>query len=162
AHPHRALAARRRAPAPRHVGGALREGAVSTAAAAERPAYFETGWTGGKNPWAVAMVVTLATFMEILDTAVANVSLPQIAGSLSVTRDQATWVISSYLVANAISLPIAGWMAGRFGRKRFYMACVAGFTITSLFCGISRSLGALVFFRVLQGLAGGGLGPCEQ
>ena len=130
--------------------------------AAATPSYFETGWTGGRNPWAIALVVTMATFMEVLDTSVANVSLPHIAGDLSVTSDESTWVLTSYLVSNAVILPISGWLATRFGRKRFYMACVALFTVTSLLSGLAPSLGWLIFFRILQGLGGGGLAPSEQ
>jgi DHA2 family multidrug resistance protein len=122
----------------------------------------EHGFTGGHNPWVVALTVTLATFMEILDTSIANVSLPHIAGNLSVSQDQSTWVLTSYLVSNAIVLPVSGWLATRYGRKRFYMTCVAAFTVSSFLCGIAPNLGALVFFRVLQGLGGGGLAPSEQ
>jgi DHA2 family multidrug resistance protein len=127
-----------------------------------QPAYFATGWTGGRNPWAIALVVTMATFMEVLDTSIANVSLPHIAGNLSVSQDESTWVLTSYLVSNAVVLPISGWLASKFGRKRFYMTCVALFTIASFLCGIAPSLGWLVFFRVVQGVGGGGLGPSEQ
>jgi DHA2 family multidrug resistance protein len=127
-----------------------------------RAAYFETGWTGGRNPWAIALVVTLATFMEVLDTSIANVSLPHIAGDLSVSQDESTWVLTSYLVANAIVLPISGWLSSKFGRKRFYMTCVALFTISSLLCGLAPSLPYLILFRILQGVGGGGLGPSEQ
>jgi DHA2 family multidrug resistance protein len=133
-----------------------------TAAALERPAYLQTGWTGGRNPWAIALVVTMATFMEVLDTSIANVSLPHIAGNLSVTQDESTWVLTSYLVSNAVILPISGWIATKMGRKRFYMTCVALFTLSSFLCGVAPSLGWLVFFRVMQGLGGGGLGPSEQ
>jgi MFS transporter, DHA2 family, multidrug resistance protein len=129
---------------------------------AERPAYFTTGWTGGFNPWAIALVVTMATFMEVLDTSIANVSLPHIAGNLSVSQDEGTWVLTSYLVSNAIILPVSGWIASKIGRKRFYMTCVALFTISSFLCGMAPSLGWLIFFRVVQGLGGGGLGPSEQ
>ncbi len=122
----------------------------------------ETGWTGGHNPWVIALVVTLATFMEVLDTSIANVSLPHIAGSLSVTADESTWILTSYLVSNAVVLPVSGWVATRIGRKRFYMTCVAGFTASSLLCGLAPSLPLLIFFRVLQGAAGGGLAPSEQ
>ena len=122
----------------------------------------EQGFTGGFNPWVVALTVTLATFMEILDTSIANVSLPHMAGSLSVSQDQATWVLTSYLVSNAIVLPVSGWFASRFGRKRFYMSCVALFTLSSFLCGVAPNLAALVFFRVLQGIGGGGLAPTEQ
>src|SRR2546421_7824623 len=122
----------------------------------------ERAFTGGYNPWVIALTVTMATFMEVLDTAIANVSLPHIAGSLSVSQDESTWVLTSYLVSNAIILPISGWLATKIGRKRFYMSCVAIFTISSFLCGIAPNLGLLVFFRVLQGLGGGGLGPSEQ
>ena len=128
----------------------------------ETPAYFATGWTGGRNPWAIALVVTMATFMEVLDTSIANVSLPHIAGNLSVSQDESTWVLTSYLVSNAVVLPISGWLSTRIGRKRFYMSCVALFTISSFLCGIAPSLGSLIFFRVLQGVGGGGLAPSEQ
>ena len=120
------------------------------------------GWTGGHNPWSIALVATIATFMEVLDTSIANVSLPHIAGSLSVSTDESTWVLTSYLVSNAIVLPISGWLSTKFGRKRFYMTCVALFTVSSFLCGIAPNLGMLVFFRVLQGIGGGGLAPTEQ
>jgi len=122
----------------------------------------ERGWTGGHNPWTVALVVTMATFMEVLDTAIANVSLPHIAGSLSASIDESTWVLTSYLVSNAVVLPISGWLATRIGRKRFYLTCVVLFTVSSLLCGLAPNLGLLVFFRVLQGVGGGGLAPSEQ
>ena len=109
------------------------------------------------NPWIIALTVTLATFMEVLDTSVANVSLPHIAGSLSASVDESTWVLTSYLVSNAIVLPLSGWFSSLIGRKRFYMACVAIFTLSSFMCGFAPSLGALIFFRVLQGAGGGGL-----
>jgi len=119
-------------------------------------------WQPSHNPWAVAMTVTLATFMEVLDTSIANVALPHIAGSLSAGQDESTWVLTSYLVSNAIVLPISAWASDRFGRKRFYMTCVFLFTLSSLFCGLSTTLPMLIFFRVLQGAGGGGLGPSEQ
>ncbi len=122
-------------------------------AAPYRPAY---------NPWVIAFTVTLATFMEILDTSIANVSLPHIAGGLAASVDESTWVLTSYLVANAIVLPMSAWISGLIGRKRFYMTCVALFTVSSLCCGLAPSLGALIFFRVLQGAGGGGLQPSEQ
>ena len=114
------------------------------------------------NPWAVALTVMLATFMEVLDTSVANVALPHIAGSLSATIDESTWVLTSYLVSNAIVLPLAGWFSTLFGRKRFYMACVAVFTISSLLCGLATSLWMLILFRVLQGVGGGAMQPISQ
>ena len=114
------------------------------------------------SPWVIAVVVTLATFMELLDTSIANVALPHIAGGLSTDQDQATWVLTSYLVANAVILPLSAWLSIVFGRKRFYMGCVALFTISSGLCGLAPSLPWLIFFRVLQGIAGGGLAPSEQ
>ncbi len=119
-------------------------------------------WKPKHNPWAIALTVTLATFMEVLDTSIANVSLPHIAGSLGASQSEATWVISSYLVANAVILPISGYLATLIGRKRFYMTCVAMFGISSLLCGLAGSLPVLLFFRVLQGLGGGGLATSEQ
>ena len=114
------------------------------------------------NPWLIAMTVMLATFMEVLDTSIANVALPHIAGSLSASIDESTWVLTSYLIANAIILPLSGWLTELFGRKRFYMTCVVIFTASSLLCGIAPSLPLLVFFRILQGLGGGGLQPSAQ
>jgi len=122
----------------------------------------EHGFTGGHNPWVVALTVTLATFMEVLDTSIANVSLPHIAGDLSVSQDESTWVLTSYLVSNAIVLPVSGWFSTRIGRKRFYMGCVVIFTLSSFLCGVSPNLSLLIFFRVLQGIGGGGLQPSEQ
>jgi DHA2 family multidrug resistance protein len=117
---------------------------------------------GSINPWVIAVVVTLATFMEVLDTSIANVALPHIAGNLSAGRDESTWVLTSYLVSNAIVLPLSGWLSGVFGRKRFYMSCVALFTVSSFLCGLAPSLGVLVLCRILQGAGGGGLQPSEQ
>ncbi len=114
------------------------------------------------NPWLVAITVTLATFMELLDTSIANVSLPQIAGGLGTSTDEASWVLTSYLVANAVVLPMSAWLGRVFGRKNYYMACVACFTLSSFLCGIAPNLPLLIFFRVLQGIAGGGLAPSEQ
>ena len=108
------------------------------------------------------MTVMLATFMEVLDTSVANVALPHIAGNLSASTDESTWMLTSYLVANAIILPMGGWFSMLIGRKRFYMTCVALFTISSFLCGIAPSLGWLIFFRVLQGIGGGALQPVSQ
>jgi len=115
-----------------------------------------------RTPWIVALTVTLATFMEVLDTSIANVALPHIAGNLSASLTESTWVLTSYLVANAIVLPLSGWFSSLIGRKNFYMICVALFTLSSALCGFAPSLGWLVFFRVVQGLAGGGLQPTEQ
>ena len=113
-------------------------------------------------PAVVALSVMLATFMEVLDTTVVNVSLPHIAGNLSAGLDESTWVVTSYLVSNAIVLPATGWLSRVFGRKRFYMTCVAAFSIASLICGFAPSLMWLVFFRIVQGLAGGALQPISQ
>jgi DHA2 family multidrug resistance protein len=114
------------------------------------------------NPWIIAFTVMLATFMEVLDTSVANVSLPHIAGSLSASVDESTWVLTSYLVANAIILPMGAWFSTLFGRKRFYMICVALFTVSSCLCGLAPSLPLLILFRVMQGLGGGALQPISQ
>ncbi len=114
------------------------------------------------NPWIIAATVTLATFMELLDTAIANVALPHIAGGLAVSYDESTWVLTSYLVSNAVVLPLSAWLSRVFGRKRYYMLCVVLFTLSSLLCGLAPSLSLLIVFRVLQGVGGGGLAPVEQ
>ena len=114
------------------------------------------------NPWVIAITVTLATIMEVLDTSIANVALPHIAGSLGASQDESTWVITSYLVANAIVLPIGAYLGSIIGRKKFYMTCVAIFGVSSLLCGLAPSLPMLLLFRVIQGLGGGGLQPSEQ
>jgi DHA2 family multidrug resistance protein len=114
------------------------------------------------SPWIVALVVTIGTFMEVLDSSIANVALPHIAGSLSASQDEGSWVLTSYLVANAIILPISGWISSVMGRKRFYLTSVFLFTIFSALCGLAPSLVLLILFRVLQGLAGGGLQPSVQ
>ena len=117
---------------------------------------------GKINPWLIAVAVMSATFMEVLDTTVVNVSLPHIAGSLSSTPDEATWTLTSYLVANAIILPMTGWLANQFGRKRLLLGSVAGFTLASFFCGFAPTLPFLIIFRVIQGATGGGLQPLSQ
>src|ERR1700716_2277642 len=114
------------------------------------------------NPWIIAIAVMLSTFMEVLDTAVVNVSLPHIAGSMSATVDEATWALTSYLVANAVILPITGWLATILGRKRLLMMAVTGFTVTSFLCGLAPNLPLLIVFRVLQGACGGALQPISQ
>ncbi len=129
---------------------------------AEQQALTHHDWKPSHNPYAVALTVTLATFMEVLDTSIANVSLPHIAGSLGATYDEATWILTSYLVSAAIVLPVSGWISMMIGRKRFYMTCVALFTVCSFFCGIATSLPMLIVARVLQGAGGGGLQPSEQ
>jgi DHA2 family multidrug resistance protein len=126
------------------------------------------GWSpersvaGGRNPWSIVAVISIATFMVVLDTSVANVALAHIAGSLSASYDEATWVVTSYLVANAVIIPVSGWLADVIGRKRYYMISVGLFTGASLLCGFSPNLGFLIIARVLQGIGGGGLAPVEQ
>ncbi|MDR3421856.1 MAG: DHA2 family efflux MFS transporter permease subunit [Xanthobacteraceae bacterium] len=117
---------------------------------------------GDRSPWLIAIVVSIATFMVVLDTAIANVALRYIAGSLAVSVDESTWVVTTYLIANAVVLPVSGWLSNVIGRKRFYMICVALFTIASLLCGLAGSLNALILFRILQGLGGGGMPTSEQ
>ncbi len=119
-------------------------------------------WRPKVNPWLIAVGVAMAAFMEVLDTSIANVALPYMAGSLGASTDESTWVLTSYLVSNAIVLPISGWFASVFGRKRFFMMCVVIFTLSSLLCGMAPSLGAIILFRVLQGAGGGGLQPMAQ
>jgi DHA2 family multidrug resistance protein len=119
-------------------------------------------WKPKYNPWLIAVSVALAAFMEVLDTSIANVALPHMAGNLGASNDESTWVLTSYLVSNAIILPISGWLASVFGRKRFFLLCIVIFTISSLLCGAATSLGMLILFRVLQGAGGGGLQPMAQ
>ena len=128
----------------------------------EQHAAVERPWRPRVNPWIVAMTVTLATFMEVLDSSIANVALPHIAGGLGATQDEATWVLTAYLVANAIILPAGAYMTTFIGRKKFYMICVALFGISSALCGFAPSLPILIFCRILQGIGGGGLAPSEQ
>src|SRR5271157_1650785 len=127
-------------------------------------ATFDQGeaWRPTVNPWIIAVAVTLATFMEVLDTSIANVALPHIAGSLSAGQDESTWVLTSYLLSNAIVLPLSGWLSSIMGRKRFYMGCVVIFTMSSFLCGLAPNLGMLIVFRILQGAGGGGLQPSSQ
>jgi DHA2 family multidrug resistance protein len=119
-------------------------------------------WRPAANPWLIAVVVTLAAFMEVLDTTIVNVALPHIAGTLSASYDQATWALTSYLVANSIVLPISGFFARLLGRKRYFVICIAAFTVCSFLCGISRNMPELIVFRILQGFFGGGLQPNQQ
>jgi MFS transporter, DHA2 family, multidrug resistance protein len=114
------------------------------------------------NPWLIGVVVSLAAFMEVLDTSIANVALPHIAGSMGASNDESTWVLTSYLVSNAIVLPISGFLVSLLGRKRFFLICIASFTASSFLCGLAPSLGLLLLFRVLQGAFGGGLQPMTQ
>ena len=132
----------------------------ATATQAELP--LEAVWRPRANPWLITIAVMLATFMEVLDTSVANVALPHIGGSLSATPEQATWVLTSYLVSNAIVLPATGWLSRTFGRKRFLLTCIVIFTLASLACGAATSLGMLILARVIQGAGGGALQPSAQ
>jgi len=126
------------------------------------PVPAEQPWRPSFNPWLIAVVVAMAAFMEVLDTSIANVALPYIAGGLAASNDQSTWVLTSYLAANAVVLPISGWLAARFGRKRFFTLCIILFTVSSVLCGSAPSLGVLIVFRALQGAGGGGLQPMAQ
>ena len=119
-------------------------------------------WRPKFNPWLIAVVVAVAAFMEVLDTSIANVALPHIAGNLGASMDQGTWVLTTYLVSNAIVLPITGWLTSILGRKRFFLICITLFSIASFMCGIAPSFGFLLFARVIQGAAGGGLQPMAQ
>jgi DHA2 family multidrug resistance protein len=119
-------------------------------------------WKPAANPWLIALVVTMAAFMEILDTTIVNVSLPHIAGSMSVSSDDATWTLTSYLVANGVVLTVSGWLGRLLGRKRYFLICIASFTVCSLLCGLATSLPQLIFFRLAQGFFGGGLQPNQQ
>src|SRR3954452_25216904 len=122
----------------------------------------EQTWRPSHNPWLIAIAVMMATFMEVLDTSVANVSLPHIAGNLSVTTDEATWVLTSYLVSNAIVLPVTGWLGLFLGRKRTLIICIIVFTAASLLCGMAPNLPVLIAARILQGIGGGALIPVSQ
>jgi MFS transporter, DHA2 family, multidrug resistance protein len=119
-------------------------------------------WRPKFNPWLIAVAVAMAAFMEVLDTSIANVALPYMAGSLGASNDESTWVLTSYLVSNAVVLPISGWLASLFGRKRFFVSCIFLFTLSSLLCGTAPSLPLLILFRVMQGAGGGGLQPMAQ
>src|SRR5690348_15129256 len=121
-----------------------------------------SAWKPKANPWLIACVVSLAAFMEVLDTSIANVALPHIAGNLGASSDESTWVLTSYLVSNAIVLPITGWLVSLVGRKRFFITCITLFTASSLLCGMAPTLGFLLLARVIQGIGGGGLQPMAQ
>ena len=133
---------------------------MTAAVAASQPNLYSSA--GKHNPWLIAVVVSIATFMEVLDITIANVALRNIAGSLAASFDQSTWILTSYLIANAVILPLSGWLATIIGRKRFYMGCVATFTLASFLCGMAWNLSSLIVFRILQGLGGGGLASSEQ
>src|ERR1700741_1421480 len=119
-------------------------------------------WRPRANPWLIAFVVSLAAFMEVLDTSIANVALPHIAGNMGASSDESTWVLTSYLVSNAIILPITGWLVLVLGRKRFFLMGLALFTVSSLLCGVAPTLAILLISRVIQGAGGGGLQPMAQ
>src|SRR5437879_791864 len=123
---------------------------MSAENSADRGSDLSRSAAGDRNPWLIAIIVSIATFMLVLDTSIANVALRQIAGSLAAGVDESTWVITTYLVANAVILPISGWLARVIGRKRFYMLCVAVFTVASLMCGLAPDLTTLIIFRILQ------------
>ena len=122
----------------------------------------DAAWKPRYNPWLIAVTVTIAAFMEVLDTTIVNVALPHIAGSLSSSSDEATWALTSYLVANGIVLTISGWLGDTFGRKRYFLICIAMFTVCSFLCGTATSLGQLIVYRLAQGFFGGGLQPNQQ
>ena len=122
----------------------------------------QSGGRTGVNPWFIAVIVSMATFMEVLDTSIVNVALKYIAGDLGSSYDESTWTLTTYLVSNAVILPASGWLANRVGRKKFYMTCVALFTISSFCCGIAPSLFVLLLSRVFQGIGGGGLAPVNK
>src|ERR1700709_477164 len=132
------------------------------AAAKGRTASLPRSAAGPNSPWLIAVIVSIATFMEVLDTTIANVALRHIAGGLAASQDESTWILTSYLVSNAIVLPISGWLSNVIGRKRFYMGCVALFTVSSVACGLATSLWMMLLCRVFQGIGGAGLAPTEQ
>jgi DHA2 family multidrug resistance protein len=135
---------------------------MAAAAVANPEVEAQALWRPKTNPWIIAMTVALAAFMEVLDTSIANVALPHIAGNLGASEDQATWVLTAYLVANAVVLPMGGWASSVVGRKNYFMLCIGVFTVSSFLCGIAPSLGLLLLFRVFQGAGGGGLQPMAQ
>src|ERR1700685_4661108 len=122
----------------------------------------DQNWKPKVNPWIIAATVALAAFMEVLDTSIANVALPHIAGDMGASSDEGTWVLPCYLVSNAIFSPITGWLVSLLGRKRFFLICISLFTVSSLFCGVAPTLGILLLSRVIQGAGGGGLQPMAQ
>jgi DHA2 family multidrug resistance protein len=131
--------------------------------AAAQDGWSPTRSAAGKfSPWLIVAIISIPTFMEVLDTSIANVALDHIAGGLSISGDQATWVLTSYLVANAVVIPISGWLSDAIGRKRYFLFSIALFTLSSLLCGLSPNLTTLVIARILQGIGGGGLAPVEQ
>src|SRR5207247_8478029 len=128
----------------------LNEAHAESVARTEARVSSSAPWKPKVNPWVIAVVVAMAAFMEVLDTSIANVALPHIAGNLGASNDESTWVLTTYLVSNAVVLPISGFLVGWLGRKRFFLMCIAFFTVSSFLCGIAPSLGLLLLFRVLQ------------
>src|ERR1700739_2099142 len=135
---------------------------AASGAAGDPKLIAQDKWRPRGNPLIIAATVAMAAFMEVLDTSIANVALPHIAGSLGASQDESTWVLTAYLVSNAVVLPMGGWAASIIGRKRFFMSCIVIFTIASFLCGIAPSLPLLLIFRVIQGAGGGGLQPMAQ
>ncbi|MFP5276859.1 MAG: DHA2 family efflux MFS transporter permease subunit [Acidobacteriota bacterium] len=145
------------------AGGADRPNAAPPSTTAVNPDLIDhSGWKPRVNPWIIAATVALAAFMEVLDTSIANVALPHIAGSLGASEDQSTWVLTSYLVSNAIVLPLGGWISSLMGRRNFFVLCISIFTVASFLCGIAPTLPMLIVFRVIQGAGGGGMQPMAQ
>jgi DHA2 family multidrug resistance protein len=147
---------------PERSGQAGEAGKSRTVTNPNPPAQSHAGWKPRVNPWLIAMTVALAAFMEVLDTSIANVALPHIAGDMGASTNEGTWVLTSYLVANAIVLPLGGWASNVMGRKNFFLLCITIFTISSFLCGIAPTLPMLLVFRILQGAGGGGLQPMAQ
>ena len=139
-----------------------RDGMSNGSASAPNSNGHDSNWRPAANPWLIAIVVTLAAFMEVLDTTIVNVALPHIAGTMSASYDEATWTLTSYLVANGIVLPISAFFARLLGRKRYFLVCIIAFTVCSFLCGIATDLWQLIIFRILQGFFGGGLQPNQQ
>jgi DHA2 family multidrug resistance protein len=151
-----------RTPVPAGAAAAGGTASVEAAAPATPAPFVQAMWKPRTNPWLIAATVALAAFMEVLDTSIANVALPHIAGSLGASTDQGTWVLTSYLVSNAIVLPLGAWASSVMGRKNFFLFCIVVFTIASFLCGAAPTLPLLLLFRVLQGAGGGGLQPMAQ
>src|ERR687883_116425 len=156
-----AVAGRQQGLTPARKSGTKKAAARQGKSSATPPAPHAV-WKPSFNPWLIAASVMLATFMEVLDTSVANVALPHIGGNLSATPEEATWVLTSYLVSNAIILPATNWLSRYFGRKRFLIVCIIIFTLSSALCGAAASLGMLIVARILQGAGGGALQPIAQ
>ncbi len=145
------------------AGGADRSNPTPPSTTVVNPDLIDhSGWKPRVNPWIIAATVALAAFMEVLDTSIANVALPHIAGSLGASEDQSTWVLTSYLVSNAIVLPLGGWISSLMGRRNFFVLCISIFTVASFLCGIAPTLPMLIVFRVIQGAGGGGMQPMAQ